>query len=451
MVLILYLRNDLSQCNAIDAAIFRVLEGLSNKKADLDSLQRSNQATKHALLKFLRSLSDQQLFFGLALSLVTYIKMADPDSFSAYSFKMATTTIWLSCLTHISTIITLSDDKLYVTGRRGWRVAAIAVLFLLLAPILVISNLPTFVLDPSLSFRCAWNGIPSYGREQTLNFALTAALALAMVIRGYSRVFRLLYRNRAAEEQAAEERAVRNQAEEEQAEEERIVREQTAKEQATEKRTVREQAAKEQSTEEQAALPLDPLRKFELAIWIEGSNRQPESLRISWRVLLLESLWEVEQSFFWQLMWLMFYYTFGITSLVIVWMLLPPLEQWSLSYGQLVPVVLLVFAFPPLYDDFQGKLLDRHSIGYGADHDTEEDTDRNQVAVSKSVPQVGSESRSKAESDTNELVAQSPHGQDHKPSYPSRQRETDIGQKTCLRLEAFNLHKKDEGFTQVSR
>ena len=169
MILILYLRKDLSQCNAIDAAIFRGFRGLSNKKARPDGLQRSNQAAKHALLKFLRSLSDQQLFFGLALSLVTYIKMADPDGFSAYSFKMATTTIWLSCLTHISTIIALSDDKPYVTGSRGWRVAAIAVLFLLLAPMLVISNLPTFVLDPSLSFRCAWNGIPSYDREQTLN------------------------------------------------------------------------------------------------------------------------------------------------------------------------------------------------------------------------------------------------------------------------------------------
>lgn len=394
MVLILYLREDLPQCNAIDAAIFRVFRRLSNQKADPNGLQRSNRAAKHALLKFLRSLSDQQLFFGLALSLVTYIKMADPDGFSAYSFKMATTTIWLSCLTHISTIIALSDNKSYVTGSRGWRVAAIAVLFLLLAPILVISNLPTFVLDPSLSFRCAWDGIPSYDREQTLNFALTAALALAMVIRGYNRAFRLLYRNRAAEEQAAEERAVRkqateeqvaeeqavrNQAEGEQSEEKRTVREQAAKEQATEKRTVREQAAKEQatekrtvredaakeqSTEEQAALPLDPLRKFELAIWIKDCSRQPESPRISWRVLLLESLWEVEQSFFWQLTWLMFYYTFGITSLVVAWTLLPPLEQWSLSYGQLVPVVSFVFAFPPLYDDFQGKLLYQRSIAY---------------------------------------------------------------------------------------
>jgi ABC-type multidrug transport system fused ATPase/permease subunit len=439
VVLILYLRKDLSQCNAIDAAIFRVFRGLSNKKAHPDGLRRSNQAAKHALLKFLRSLSDQQLFFGLALSLVTYIKMADPDGFSAYSFKMATTTIWLSCLTHISTIIALSDDKPYVTGSRGWRVAAIAVLFLLLAPILVISNLPTFVLDPSLSLRCAWNGIPSYNREQTLNFALTAALALAMVIRGYSRAFRLLYRNRAAEEQA---------------EEERTVREQAAKERATEKRTVRDQAAKEQSTEErsteeQAALPLDPRRKFELAIWIEDSNRQPESPRISWRVLLLESLCEVEQSFFWQLMWLMFYYTFGITSLVVVWTLLPPLKQWSLSYGQLVPAVSFVFAFPPLYDDFQGKLLDRHSIAYGADHDTEENTNKNQVAVSESPPPAGSESGDGTESDTNELVAQSPHGQDHKSSYPSWQRETDIYQKSRLRLEAFNAHKKDEGFTQV--
>lgn len=95
---------------------------------------------------------------------------------------------------------------------------------------LVISNQPTFVIEPSLSFRCAWDGILSYGREQTLNFALTAALALAMVIRGYNRAFRLLYRNRAAEEQAAEERAVRKQATKEQVAEEQAVRNQAEEE-----------------------------------------------------------------------------------------------------------------------------------------------------------------------------------------------------------------------------
>lgn len=233
--------------------------------------------------------------------------------------------------------------------------------------------------------------------------------------------------------------------------EKRTVREQAAKEQATEKQIVREDAAKNSIPKNRLPYYSIP---FESLSWPSGSRTAIGSQNLLGHLgasFLLESLWEMEQSFFWQLMWLMFYHTFGITSLVVVWTLLPPLEQWSLSYGQLVPVVSFIFAFPPLYDDFQGESLDQRSIAYGADHDTEEDTDKSQVAVPKSPLPAGSGSRNKAESDTNELVAQSSHDQDHKPSYPSWRRDTDVGRKTRVRLEAFNVHKKDEGFTQVSR
>jgi hypothetical protein len=63
----------------------------------------------------------------------------------------------------------------------------------------------------------------------------------------------------------------------------------------------------------------------------------------------------LKESFLWQLMWLGFYLAFGITSLVRAWVIVPPLQQWSLSFGQLVPVVLLVSVFPPAYDTFQGN------------------------------------------------------------------------------------------------
>jgi hypothetical protein len=50
-----------------------------------------------------------------------------------------------------------------------------------------------FILDPSLSFRYAWDEISSYDRKTTLNFSFTAGLALMMVINGYARAFNLLY------------------------------------------------------------------------------------------------------------------------------------------------------------------------------------------------------------------------------------------------------------------
>ncbi|KAN0098449.1 hypothetical protein V8E51_014112 [Hyaloscypha variabilis] len=197
VILTLYFRGDVVQCNAIDNVIIPYFTKLFSKKpyvheedeGDSEWVTRDTH-TSRAILKFLLTLSDQQLFMGLSLSLVTYIKLADRDNFSAYSFKMATTTIWLSCLTHISTVSTLNKHKSFITG---WRVAAIILLLLLLAPILVLSNLPMFILDPSLSFRCAWDEISSYDRKTTLNFSFTAGLALMMVINGYARAFNLLY------------------------------------------------------------------------------------------------------------------------------------------------------------------------------------------------------------------------------------------------------------------
>jgi hypothetical protein len=107
-----------------------------------------------------------------------------------------------------------------------------------------------------------------------------------------------------------------------------------------------------------------PTEKCELALWIKeriDRNQQPQYPPLSWRMLCVDSLGELQRSFFWQLMWLTFYYTYGISSLIVAWTLLPPLAQLSLSYGQLLPVMALVFTFPALYDDLQGKM----SVQYG--------------------------------------------------------------------------------------
>jgi hypothetical protein len=93
--------------------------------------------------------------------------------------------------THISTVLTLSEDPSILTI---WRVVAIVLLFFLMAPILVINNLPMFMLDPFLSFQCAWDEMLSYDRRATLNFSFIAALAHMMVISGYSRAFNMSHR-----------------------------------------------------------------------------------------------------------------------------------------------------------------------------------------------------------------------------------------------------------------
>jgi hypothetical protein len=80
-----------------------------------------------------------------------------------------------------------------------------------------------------------------------------------------------------------------------------------------------------------------------------------------WRHVQLQLIQGLRESFLWQLMWLAFYLTFGLTSLIFAWTLVPPLEQWSLSFGQLLPVVTLVFALLLAYDTFQSKPSDYES------------------------------------------------------------------------------------------
>jgi hypothetical protein len=134
------------------------------------------KATKATLVTLLLGLGDHQLLVSLALLLTIYIRLSDLDGFSAYSFKIATTTVWLTCLTHLSGVVALRHQYHSPPDGRGraWRVAAMTVLLILLAPLLVLSNLPSFMFDPSLSFRCAWEQIPTYDRATTRDFSFVA-------------------------------------------------------------------------------------------------------------------------------------------------------------------------------------------------------------------------------------------------------------------------------------
>ena len=268
------------------------------------------------LQKLLLNLSDQQLFFGLALILTIYIRMSNLDAFSAYSFRMATTSVWLSCITHMSVIVALRG-QFYPEVGRGWRVLAMVVLLLLLAPILVLSNLPSFIFDPSLSFRCAWNQISTYNRAQTRNFALVAASAVIMTIGGYTSRIIAIYK------------PIRRRS--------RIGRRWKRK-------------------------LIHGIKRR------EARGHWPRRLKIPWRLVLYQLIQGLKESFLWQLMWLAFYFTFGMTSLVRAWIIVPPLQQWSLSFGQLVPIILLVSALPPAYDTFQGNSSYCWNYKHGVNH-----------------------------------------------------------------------------------
>ncbi|KAK3311728.1 uncharacterized protein B0T15DRAFT_490321 [Chaetomium strumarium] len=66
-------------------------------------------------------------------------------------------------------------------------------------------------------------------------------------------------------------------------------------------------------------------------------------------------LGDLADSFFWELSWLVFYFTFGLTSLLVSWTALPPLSQWELSFGQLIPIFSLLFFATPAYDNYMAS------------------------------------------------------------------------------------------------
>src|SRR5579871_5614925 len=107
VILFLYFRRGLSPrlYSSIDQAIIEHLHSKEHMQRD-----PMKNPLNLALRKFLFTLSDQQLAMGISLALVVYIRFAKADELSIYSFQMATSTVFMSCLTHLSTLSALHDE-----------------------------------------------------------------------------------------------------------------------------------------------------------------------------------------------------------------------------------------------------------------------------------------------------------------------------------------------------
>ncbi|KAE9378830.1 hypothetical protein N431DRAFT_460155 [Stipitochalara longipes BDJ] len=321
-ILILYFRSELESHSARYNSIDRAFVCFVTRK----SHDRKRQGVRHnainaALWKLLETLSDQQLITGTALAVPVYVRLADSANYSVYSFGMATTTIFLSCLTHMCTLVALGD-KFRASGR-GWSLVAMLVLLFLLAPILLVSNFPTFIVDPAFSVKCAFSQFSMYGSTATTIFGLQAALILNLVIGGYiRRMIDVFRRSRRPQNQY--------------------------------KTAPSSMFTKVIRTIPEMLWRAEVGRKIERR-WVVNSiaNEELNSLHTMKAIWLL--IGELRASYLWEIIWLAFYYNFGIVSVIFTWTTLPPLSQWSLSFGQLVPIMLLVFGLVPLYSEYREK------------------------------------------------------------------------------------------------
>ncbi|KAL2134417.1 hypothetical protein VTI74DRAFT_256 [Chaetomium olivicolor] len=321
IVVTLYIRNALSerQYTDLDRHLLRKVWAALGKASGDDPgavVPRSikHEAVSHALFRLLVALSDQQLAGGMALAVAAYLKLADPASFSVYSFRMATATVWQAFFTHMCAVAVLRDDFCRQRGSK-WRLLAMTALVTLLAPILLLSNFPAFLLEPAMSVKCACGQLLSSQRNWNVNFVLQSVLTVLVVVGGYSR--RLI----------------------------ELVRGPKSPHGHGNWLTALVPSQEEASTA-RAQLAKDKAKELE---------------RMANRRLYVPDLWpffhivesEIRQSFLWELIWLSCYYTFSISSLGFTWTVLPPLSQWSLSFGQLVPLALVIMSLMPLYDDYK--------------------------------------------------------------------------------------------------
>jgi hypothetical protein len=133
-ILLLYFRSELknrsARHNSIDRAVVRLMTKARRPRSPTPRQAARREAINAALWKLLETRSDQQLIAGTAVAVPVYVRLADSANYSVYSFRMATATIFLSCLTHMCTLVAFRNSS--KSGGRGQSLVAMAALLVLL-------------------------------------------------------------------------------------------------------------------------------------------------------------------------------------------------------------------------------------------------------------------------------------------------------------------------------
>ncbi|KAK4186060.1 hypothetical protein QBC35DRAFT_502341 [Podospora australis] len=322
--------------NALDHAFLTDLYRLVGKK--WESSNRVLHSTQHVLAfeAFFQSIADQQLFTGLALVVAIYAIRAGVSGLDAetsgYSYIMAVNLALLSCLAHLSAMTVLRTRLGKLKRLRDVRVVMIVVTFALLMPPFVatqmMSSLETmrcemtyFDSDPHL---LVWND--DYRGQQTLFLATLAIIGFLSC--GYLRRLLELYFPifRASPEAWTAEML------------EAICKWPSQQE----RQNLNAGAESEQD------MLLSKLNKTS-----QGSKFQRIFQRITriFRILAVVFA-ELTRSFLAEIIWLIFYTTFGITQIIYLFLWEtgepeavggPVSFKWG--FGQILPLVLLGLPF----------------------------------------------------------------------------------------------------------
>ncbi|KAJ0160276.1 hypothetical protein CTA2_8236 [Colletotrichum tanaceti] len=337
------------------AYIFRLLP--KSRYNSVDSAVNPARETRakrvRAFASFLLAMSDQQLITGVALVIVTtYMTFGElSETFSVYSFQVATRLGYCSCIVHLCTISLLREHFDANTRLRNFRVVLVSVFLALLAVCMFISDSVTFRFNRGVSVKCARENLklvdsdrPNYvGVSDEMILVSNLVVLILVLLLGYSRRFLELYHPPArGDSRYWTEWSLR-----------RLFG---------------------QAVDSAHKIAVEN-RKHSLEKLREGRSRssvgnKPLTLA-QW--CLVSEIWieSVSASFLWDMMWLTFYFVFGIAGLWKFYMYAHAEHvKMKPNFGQLVPLILVGLPFLAAWEAYSSTGARRASTGSNLALDT---------------------------------------------------------------------------------
>ncbi|OHF03609.1 hypothetical protein CORC01_00928 [Colletotrichum orchidophilum] len=274
-----------------------------------------------AFESFMLSMSDQQLVTGMALMLATSLIFAGvhglDESFSVYSFQIATRLGYFSCITHLCSLSVLWEYFDEHKRLRTFRTILMVVFLAMMIGCMIISDSVTFRFNRHISVKCARKHFKLVDRERPnyvffsdgVIIIFNLSVLTYILVSGYvQRILQLFCPSARDKQDFWQRRSLR---------------------------FLFGPAA------EEAFKDLALTRNRTLAGYINVNRRPSFSVK---HYLTMLSIWVkfLESSFLWEVVWLFFYFTFGTANLLKFFndasLKLGAIQP---NFGQLVPLFLL--------------------------------------------------------------------------------------------------------------
>ncbi|CCF42903.1 hypothetical protein CH063_02949 [Colletotrichum higginsianum] len=290
-----------------------------------------------AFESFILAMSDQQLITGVALIIVTtYMTFSElSESFSVYSFQVATRLGYCSCIVHLCTISLLREHFDANKRLRDFRVILVSVFLVLLAVCMVISDSVTFRFNRRISVKCARENLklvdperPRYVKySDELILVSNLVVLILVLLLGYLRRFLELYYP--------------------------LARHDSNYWTALSLRPIFGQAV------DQAYDNADKERRSSLKALLKQRGRgNPAPLHLTQWPLVFKIWFEsVSTSFLWDIMWLTFYFVFGVAGLWKFYIYAHAEHaKMKPNFGQLVPLILVGLPFLAAWEAYSSTV-----------------------------------------------------------------------------------------------